>query len=214
MKKNIILLEDRPNRQKTFMKNYKLDFNNFKFFKNVCGGQEFYLTKDKILKGDIDEYDVIIAHRSAFTPIERNQLIKLIEQKSKILVFFSGGISSTNIKSLGKGKMISMHSKDLYSSNMDIYLNNDSSEILELAFGEKWKLDQLCIASEKLALYSLNYEDLKPASIISEDLTIPEWIYIKFFPTVNLESGKQLVEKHQLLQIIKKINTDIGEILL
>ncbi|MCZ2100082.1 MAG: hypothetical protein LC107_00925 [Chitinophagales bacterium] len=209
MKSSIILIEDRPTRQQIFTHDLKINLNNFPLLKNVCGGDEFHLSKEKISNeiSFFDDYNVIMIHRSALTPEERNSLIEYVNNKSKTLIFFSGGISSTLIQKIGKGQLLTINSKDFYSENLVLFLENSGKEILELAFGKHWELNLLIGANEKIAYYILNYTK-KPLQIILDDLDLPQWIKNKY---VNIESG--LVEKDQLISINKSIHTDIKKLL-
>ena len=70
MRSSILLIEDRSSRQQNFTQNLNINLNDFSILKNICGGNEFHLFKEKISSdmSFFDEYDIIIIHRSALTP--------------------------------------------------------------------------------------------------------------------------------------------------
>jgi hypothetical protein len=202
---SILLIEDRPNRQRIFTQDLKIDLNDFPILKNICGGDDFYLYKEKISSeiAFFGAYDIIIIHRSALTPEERALLRDYVDVKSKILVFFSGGISYTLLQKIGKGQLLTVSSEDFYSENLVLFLNNSGEEILELAFGKFWELNMLVGAHEKITFYILKYTK-KPLSVVLDDLDLPQWIIDKY---VKMEDG--MVEKDQLIAINKTIHADI-----
>lgn len=205
----ILLIEDRPTRQHNFTHNLKINLNDFSILKNVCGGDEFHFFKEKISNqiSFFDDYSIILVHRSALTADERISLIEYVNDKSKILVLFSGGISSTLIQKIGKGKLLTINSKDFYSDNLVLFLKNLGKEILELAFGTHWELNLLIGAHEKISFYNLNFTK-RPLQVILDDLNLPQWIMDKY---VNIQSS--LIEKDQLASINKYIHDDIKKIL-
>ncbi|MGI6323114.1 MAG: hypothetical protein ACOXZO_07335 [Bacteroidales bacterium] len=209
--KSILLIEDRPNRQQVFTQDLKKNLHDFSILTNVCGGDDFNLFKEKISTeiSFLDNYDIIIVHRSAITPEERESLIKYVGAKSKTLVFFSGGISSTLLQKIGKGQLLTINSKDFYSENLVLFLKNSGKEILELAFGKYWELNLLIGAHEKITFYILKYNKKKPLSAVLVDLELPnelpKWIIDK--------NNDELIEKKQLIDINKKIHEDIKKLL-
>lgn len=210
MKNKIILLEDRPIRQEVFTNLLDKDLNNIPSLTNISGGSNFQKLKENIL-GDIsifDIYNAIMIHRSALSNEERAKLIDYIGNNGKLLVFFSGGISSTLIQQVGKGQLLTINSKDFYSENLLLFIENNGCEALELAFGKNWKLSLLIDANEKLSFYILGYSNPKPLQIVLDKLNLPNWISIDY-----LKSDENLITKENLLKIRSKILSDIKKLL-
>lgn len=205
---NILLVEDRPVRQQIYSNNSGVNLGSFPNLKNVCGGEEFYSVREKIIKeiNYFDKFDILMFHRSALSTKERTTLIDYVRYNLKTLIFFSGGISATNIQKVGKSQLLTINSKDFYSENLELFLINEGKEISELAFGANWKLNQLIGASDKLALYILNFEK-KPLNIVLDEMAFPHWIKIEYF---NIDST--VIDKEQLVSINKKFETKIKEL--
>ncbi len=210
MKNKIILLEDRPIRQEVFTNLLNKDLNSFPSLTNIGGGNDFLKFKENIFD-DIsvfDNYKTIMIHRSALSNDERAKLIDYIGNNEKLLVFFSGGISSTLFQQVGKGQLLTINSKDFYSENLLLFIENNGREALELAFGKNWKLSLLIDANEKLSFYILGYSNLKPLQIVRDELNLPNWISNIYF-----KSEENLIEKENLLKIRNKILSDIKKLL-
>ena len=210
MKNKIILLEDRPIRQEVFTNLLNKDSNSFPSLTNIGGGNDFLKFKENIFD-DIsvfDNYKTIMIHRSALSNDERAKLIDYIGNNEKLLVFFSGGISSTLFQQVGKGQLLTINSKDFYSENLLLFIENNGREALELAFGKNWKLSLLIDANEKLSFYILGYSNLKPLQIVRDELNLPNWISNIYF-----KSEENLIEKENLLKIRNKILSDIKKLL-
>ena len=196
--KKVILIEDRPNRQIDFTKKISRDLNEISTLENICGFEKFNLYK-KILSSssldELDKYEVIIIHRSALSGTERLKLIDFARRNSKTLVLFSGGISSVSLQKLDAGTLLTINSKDLYSRSLINYLDRGDLNILELAFGENWKINLEVNLLEKLIFYLINYTP-KPLSIIFSELKVTEWIKENYFK--NLDGVIQLDELEQI----------------
>ncbi|SDZ92890.1 hypothetical protein [Bizionia paragorgiae] len=198
--KKVILIEDRPNRQINFTKKLNKDLNKISILENVCGFEKFNTYK-KILSSSnlsqLDDFQVIIVHRSALSANERLRLVDFAKKNSKTLVLFSGGISSVTLQNIGNGILLTINSKDLYSNSFINYLENDDLNILLLAFGENWKINLEVSLLDKLIFYIIDYTP-RPLSIILAELKVPEWIKENYFK--NFDGIIQLNE----LQLLKE----------
>jgi hypothetical protein len=206
----ILLIEDRPTRQYEFTRDFNRNIETFSILKNICGEDEFHSFKEKISNQItcFDNYSVIMIHRSALSSDERITLLNYVNEKSKTLVFFSGGISSTLLQKIGKGQLLTINSRDFYSENLVLFLENSGQDILELAFGKHWKLNLLIGVSEKMTYYCMSYVTKKPTQVVLDDLDLPQLILDTY---IKLESS--LVEKEQLLSINQAIQADIKKLL-
>ena len=196
--KKVILIEDRPNRQVDFIKKINKNLNEISILENICGFEKFNYYKE-ILSSDslteLEKYQVIIVHRSALSGSERLRLIDFSRKNAKNLVLFSGGISSVTLQKLDAGTLLTINSKDLYSSSLISYLKSKELNVLELAFGENWKINLEANLLDKLIFYMLDYSP-KPISIILSELKVTEWIKENYFK--NLEGVIQLVQLQQI----------------
>jgi hypothetical protein len=205
--KKVILIEDRPNRQVDFIKKINKNLNEISILENICGFEKFNHYKEILSSGsltELDKYQVIIVHRSALSGSERLRLIDFSRNNAKTLVLFSGGISSVTLQKLGTGgTLLTINSKDLYSHSLINYLKSKELNVLELAFGENWKINLEVNLLDKLIFYMLDYSP-KPISIILSQLKVTEWIKENYFK--NLDGVIQLV---QLQQIKKDLQNNL-----
>ena len=209
--KKVILIEDRFNRQRDFIKNLDFDLNTNSTLKNICGGEDFVYYKNMIDNSNFtvfNQFDVIIAHRSALSNLERLKLTEYVKSKSKILVFFSGGISSISLQNLNSGYLLTINSKDLYSIALIEYLNNGGNNILELAFGKKWQINLEVMLLDKLNLYLNDYAP-KPIQIILSDLKITDWVNDIYFR--NLNGANTVISKQQLEEVKESVLTSLSK---
>jgi len=167
--KVIILIEDRITRQAIFLKKFgknpaELE-NEFENLKNIAGGQEFDDFKNKIESQDwsaLDEYKVLILHRSAFAQSSRQSIIQYCKERKKRLVFFSGGISASVYSESIGFPFLTLNSQDFYSNNLVTFLNHAKQgdyNLLILSFGERWELNILMNLNLKIVKL-LNHENL------------------------------------------------------
>jgi hypothetical protein len=204
--KKVILIEDRPNRQIDFVKEINKSLNEISILENICGFEKFNLFKEILSSShltEFDKYEVIIIHRSALSSTERLRLIDFARKNSKVLVLFSGGISSISLQKLGNGNLLTINSKDLYSNSLINFLNNNATNILELAFGVNWKINLEVSLLDRLTLY-LNYYQNKPIQIIFSDLKVNDWIKEVYF-----KDFEGIIESEQLEQVVLRIRKSL-----
>jgi hypothetical protein len=164
---NILLVEDRRQRQEQFLDKTKIVISKYSFVDNKIG-ESYQKFRDEILKDHLllEKYDVIISHRSAFDK-DNSKIMDIIEnyctKNNKALILFSGGIY-TSFYSEEPFEKLSLNSKTLYSQNLELFLenieNNTKINLLLLAFGEHWEVNLLLNVLEKTNLFILKFKNL------------------------------------------------------
>jgi len=154
--KKVLIIEDRTQRQEQFLSHTGIKLNEYNFVENKTG-ISYTKFKENILAdiSILNKYEVIISHRSAFEQ-DNVRILDLIKQhcknENKYLILFSGGIT-TSYYGKEPYEQLSLNSKDFYSQNLKLFLDEvDSNNInlLLLAFGKKWKLNAVLNTLEKL----------------------------------------------------------------
>ncbi|MCB9251739.1 MAG: hypothetical protein H6605_04690 [Flavobacteriales bacterium] len=205
-----ILIEDRVHRQKKHLEGKIIELNNFSFLKNVSGGQDFVDILMKLNKKEytvLNEYSVIMLHRSAFETEIRNGLMDYLKTTNKKVVFFSGGISGCQISKIGNLEFLLINVNQFYSDNLLLFLKNNATNLLELAFGSNWQTSILVDAYEKLILYSKSFTK-QPWSSIEVNLKLNTKIKEDYFFEL---SQKDYIYKTDLEVVLNKMNLDLNE---
>lgn len=205
----ILLIEDRIERQKIFVKETGFDFNKY----------TQVLDNRTSLDGiDLDKYSAIICHRSAFGESTNNVLDRLKEHCKKTetqLVFFSGGISST-FYSKTTYEFLLLNSKSFYNQNLEIYLdkvmNCSTSNLGIIAYGENWKINQMLDVLTKVNIFisqNINKEKIKAQRLktYSQLNNIKEIVDIEY-PTI-FTGGAILLD--DLQKFATKLNNKINQ---
>lgn len=148
----ILFLEDRTDRQITFLPNGIEDYNEIISIPNVK------MPEPNICKKIIEEINnqtfefdddlrLIIVHRSILNNSGISYLNQVAKSNNLKLVFFSGGISQV-LYSKDNIEQIFLNSTDFYSDLLIPFLKkysiDDSTPILEL-FNENWKLSYMML---------------------------------------------------------------------
>ena len=160
----IILIEDRPGRQRQFLTE--------KQFGMLCEKSYLNMPLEEICRTLIDEinsnntssllkYSLVMIHRSS---LDRNGL-KAIEDLCNVqkidLILFSGGLSQL-IYAREKYQSLSLNSKEFYNNHLISFLDKYSQEkttsLLELVYQSNWKLELL-----------MRYRLLKTKEMFEED---------------------------------------------
>ena len=160
----IILIEDRPGRQRQFLTE--------KQFGMLCEKSYLNMPQEEICRTLIDEinsnntssllkYSLVMIHRSS---LDRNGL-KAIEDLCNVqkidLILFSGGLSQL-IYAREKYQSLSLNSKEFYNNHLISFLEKYSQEkttsLLELVYQSNWKLELL-----------MRYRLLKTKEMFEED---------------------------------------------
>jgi hypothetical protein len=184
----------------------------FENLNNISGGAAFDEIQKKLYNSEfsiLDEYSVIMLHRSAFETGIRNGIMDYLKKSQKKIIFFSGGISGCQISKIGELEIMLLNVKEFYSDNLVLFLDNGSENILELAFGTIWKISHLIDSYDKLTIYLKNYRD-RPWTRVEEDLNLSSWIKENYFKEVQ---QKSLINKFYLEDVLNNINTDLKEAL-
>jgi hypothetical protein len=175
MNNQVILIEDKPSRSIQLLSDkqrYELEVMEFVTIprEDECNNIIHLLNN-----GDyslVKEFDLIMIHRSALNHIGLRGIITLCKSNVKDIVLFSGGVSQ--IVYLNEGyQYLALHSRDFYSDNLFHFLNNYSVQknisLLEIIYGEKWKLEQL-IRFRRLQLMLDGTTDEFSRSLYEEEL--------------------------------------------
>jgi len=211
--KKVMLIDDRTERQTAFHKEIGTNLNKYTDILNNFTANSYEKLLEEFRKNDfsiLDQYEVIITHRSAFGDLN-GQVIstfkEVCKQNNKSLVFFSGGISSVSIKNVPFEHLL-LNSKKFYSQNLELFLElskNNKPNLLALAFGENWKINLLLNSLEKI-----NLEVGK--NIEKEKL---RWDGFKMKTKLELISNfvkikdRELVDNFISIQNLKKLTQDI-----
>jgi hypothetical protein len=206
-----ILIEDRVHRQKNLL-GENLNELIKPFLTNISGGQEFADIKKSLINKEffvLDEFSVIMLHRSAFDTNTRNGLIDYLRKTEKKIVFFSGGISGCQVSKIGNLEFLLLNVNQFYSENLILFLKNEAQNLQELAFGNNWRISNLVDVYDKLILYTKSFKG-KPWVTIEVDLKLNSWIIDHYF------SGfyqRALINKSELEEVLNKMNEDLKKLI-
>jgi len=208
-----ILIEDRVNRQKNILGRKLHELTQFAFLKNISGGKDFEELNQKLNNKEysvLDEYSLIMLHRSAIETNTRNGIIEYLKKSNKKVVFFSGGISGCQFSKLNGLDFLLINVSQFYSDNLFYFLNNNGDNLLVLAFGNQWQISILIDAYEKLVIYAKSFQR-KPFAKIDSEIIFNNWIIQQFFKDY---AQNDIIEKNELESILEKIKKEINNILL
>ena len=164
--KKIALIEDRYNRQIGFLEQNGFLLDNYTdILENFVLGKADKLLEDIISDNfDLNEYDIIISHKSVELKGKNNtnttiidKLTNFCEERGKMLVLFSGGIDANYYRE----NYLELNSQTFYSQNLKLFLDaikNDDENILILCYGLKWKINILLNTLEKIDKESEKYK--------------------------------------------------------
>lgn len=103
----------------------------------------------------IEEYDLVMMHRSSLKASGFNSLDDYCKKKQKSLVLFTGNQGQTSLRNEGY-ELLSLGSNVFYSSRLCPFLqgfvNGEESHLLSLVYGNSWRLSVLLEYHEKLEL--------------------------------------------------------------
>jgi hypothetical protein len=223
----IALIEDRISRLEQYC---EFDIKNYTVI-DLITGVNFDNLKDDLCKNKFDillQYNCIIAHRSAFTNEMRESLKSYCRNNKTPLVFFSGGISSSILNDKDF-PYLQINSKDFYSSNLEVLIKSsietNNINLLQLQFGNNWKLSLLLNLRNKLAT-DLNYRRMienLPNFEIEDNLLIKRYIDLNINTALKNdilntntrdfieESDIALISYEKLIKLYNYINIKINE---
>ncbi|WP_121628763.1 hypothetical protein [Poseidonibacter antarcticus] len=163
--KKVLLIEDRPKRQKDFLESANIDLETYSDVLDNKIDSDFTNFMLKIKKDDFDLniYEVVIAHQSIFINEDRVILGKLqsyCKKNKKSLVLFSGGNETSYSRE--DYELLHLSSEDFYSKNLILFLEDlrqDSINIRILSFGKQWKLNIILNILENVNIFIDNNAD-------------------------------------------------------
>ena len=160
--KKILLIEDKQPRQQLFMNHTSIDLNEYLDILDNRIGQGYDEVYESFKMGEfnLDDYVIVIAHKSAFNG-DTQKVLYGIENECKNraipLVLFSGGITANYYEEEKNFKKLELNSKDFYSQNLKMFLENyqknGNIELLMLSYGKRWKLDIILNCMEKINIF-------------------------------------------------------------
>jgi len=147
--RKIILIEDRPGRQAQFLDQKKIDRLLNTEGLDMPQESECRTWIENLNSGKtegISSFDLVIIHRSSLIQEGLTALNSICKKNEIDLVLFSGGLSQSNYQNEGF-ESLSLNSQDFYSDNLlsfiDDYIGEESSSLLQLIYGNNWKLGAL-----------------------------------------------------------------------
>ena len=206
-----ILIEDRVYRQKKLL-GQNLNELIKPFLTNISGGQDFADIQKSLINKEfsvLDEFSVIMLHRSAFDTNTRNGLIDYLRKVDKKIVFFSGGISGCQISKIGNLEFLLINVNQFYSENLMLFIKNEAQNLQELAFGNNWRISNLVDVYDKLILYTKSFIK-KPWLTIEIDLKLNSWIKDHYFSGLH---QRDLINKSELEEVLNKMNSDLKKLI-
>ena len=206
-----ILIEDRVHRQKKLL-GQNLNELIKPFLTNISGGQDFADIQKSLINKEfsvLDEFSVIMLHRSAFDTNTRNGLIDYLRKVDKKIVFFSGGISGCQISKIGNLEFLLINVNQFYSENLMLFIKNEAQNLQELAFGNNWRISNLVDVYDKLILYTKSFIK-KPWLTIEIDLKLNSWIKDHYFSGLH---QRDLINKSELEEVLNKMNSDLKKLI-
>lgn len=209
----ILLIEDRADRQRKFA---KIDFSKYPMVDNKIG--DAYKAIEKAFneeRFELNDYDVIISHRSAFGENNSKVLSKLKEfckENKKQLILFSGGIS-VSFYTTTPFEFLSINSKELYGDNLELFLEdakkNNDTNLLLLAYGKNWELNILLNTLEKINMFLVKYEKSITYNRFKVDTKYKTIEKLIDFEEYNSGFTKEDIEDIKV-KIFQKVHTLLG----
>jgi len=154
----ILLIENKRDRIGGFEER-DIDFDKYPNIQVILYDDKCNNILDEFLEDNnkFNEYDTIIIHETIYYKDKVETLFKVLEQyiksKNKTLVKFSG----QNTQSSFMNNILTIKPSKLYQY-LEIFLNEDNSNILMLAYGKNWDLNPLCNYLEKLNIFIETFE--------------------------------------------------------
>lgn len=155
----ILLIENKRDRIGGFEER-SIDFDKYPNIEVILYDDKCNNILDEFLEDNnkFNEYDTIIIHETIYYKDKVETLFKVLEQyvksKNKTLVKFSGH----NTQSSFMNNILTITPSKLYQY-LEIFLNEDNSNILMLAYGKYWDLNPLLNILEKLNLFIENFNE-------------------------------------------------------
>lgn len=194
----IILIEDKPGRQRQFLTD--------KEFRML--GEKSYLKmpQEEICRNFINEinsnktssllrYSLIMIHRSSLDINGLRAIDDLCNVNNIDLILFSGGLSQV-IYAKEKYQSLSLNSKEFYNNSLlnflDKYSQEKKTSLLELVYQSNWKLE-LLMRYRLLKTKEMYEEDEVVQVILEEEIKQIEKITGISSERVNSETNKIII---------------------
>lgn len=161
--KKIILFENRPERQRLYLKHSENGQNDLDTFQCLTKYTDQH--DELISKNDFEflvDFDLIIFHRSYLVEFKNGSKLTPIynfcKENSKDLVMFTGGVNGSTYfqENNFKFQSLTISAKEFYLNILDFLNEYVVSEtfkcLLELKYGSKWKIEYLLQLRELLTI--------------------------------------------------------------
>jgi hypothetical protein len=209
--KKIILVENRKDRLerlldvnsiKKELKNKLYNFDGLEIIDrhgefNSEQWDEYFLKFEKENLDDFMDYDIFFIHKSKISREGHKNLDQFCRKHGKSIIYFSGGL--TGITFINDGyPCLSINSSIFYSSRLIDFLEknkNTTTNILEVAYGQKWQLSNLLKLKNMLHQYMFSsglnieleteIEDLTPIIDDTFNVTLTEYFQSEKIIEVN-----------------------------
>lgn len=219
--KKVVLIEDRVKRKQRYIYNKNIKLESYSTIIKLCEKKCFKDLKYQIRSDSYDwfeDFDVIIAHESAWSDTEIEKLIEYCFENNKPLVLFSGG-NTQSYFSEKPCSLLTIDVNNLYSSNLLIFLDHikkhDKIELSRLQYGDKWKLNVLLNSRNNIAVFlkkNKNIDQIVPTKIegklpLSFKSIQEEYGYDMEWYEDGIEENAQI----KLKEVMQEVNFSIKE---
>lgn len=161
--KKIILFENRPERQRLYLKyseNGQNDLDTFQSLTKYDDQHDALISKNDF--EFLSDFDLIIFHRSYLVEFKNGSKLTPIysfcKENSKDLVLFTGGVNGSTYyqENNFKFQSLTISAKEFYLNILDFlnaYIESDTRKcLLELKYGSKWKIEYMLQLRELLTI--------------------------------------------------------------
>lgn len=204
----IYLIEDRPERQRQFLKNYELPPDKITLISDIRFGNSAKEINDE-LQARLPEPHAVLCHRGHVALSGDSKKIAEVQtyyEANKVsFVYFSGGIISANYVQLNGSFYANVNSRTFYG-NLRAYIEDRSNDVRILCFGQKFLLNEFLIFTNAIAshLHQKSNEVL---------LTNKEQQYLLNFTKEYGDRANELTDIYKKVEILfTKQNMPIGQI--
>ncbi len=201
---NVIIIEDNTERQQTEYSGNPL--NEYSDILHNAINTDYETVFNMLKKKNFNlDYDVIIAHESAFQGYKEEiigKLKKYCKKNKKELIFFSGG----QINIVYKNKVLYLPSHTMYRNLMD-FLQPGELNIKILAYGKKWKINALNSVYQNINKY---FKEMKKTnkmirtSIFKKEVSLEMIEEIISNAEINDKTFLEIDDVEKIKNIIKK----------
>ena len=121
---------------------------------------EYFLKFEKENLDDFMAYDIFFIHKSKISREGHKNLDQFCRNHGKSIIYFSGGLTGVTFINYGY-PCLSINSSIFYSSRLIDFLEKNkytTTNILEVAYGQKWQLSNLLKLKNLLHQYKFSSE--------------------------------------------------------